>query len=959
MAWRWGTGVDCGNLPCVERHFHSPLDAHGDANATIALKMVHSQLQRAFLSCVFVPFLTADSMAISVDLIVGEGAYCGQATGWYYASAQGGTEPYQYDWYVMNGGTPIPFCMDCGYNLNNISEFTTYKVVVTDALSATAEDTELMPGFIATMFWDAGNYPYLAGASPVVYYLVSGEGPQGVMHDSQVTPGIAQGSAGNGYRTNSLPPGTSSCTITAWATYPAAATVCPPQDYVLSIGPPTVLPTVTPLQVQPSCSNGTTGRIEFALTNGSIPNGIHVRLKNAGGAIAGFQSFIHSDMPTATGTFTSLAPGNYHLLVTGVPPNAPVNFGIPGFNYTCRDSVAVMVPSTGAACGQAQGSVFIDSNLNCTKQTSEPGIPGVVLKVLPGPYFVNTSSTGDYSLQLPAGNYTINEEHAQIGQNCSAPPIPFTVPAVAYPPVTVNVPCTSLVAMDADISITSGPARPGFALQYALLTRNLTPAPSGNITVTVQLDPALSFTSAVPAPSSVVGNTLVWNQAALGPFESRSINIVTQVPNDVGLLGTALGTTATLATTVTDGALGNNQAVCVTTVTGSFDPNDKVALTSSGSRTQYDPAQDGWIDYTLRFQNTGTDTAFTVVITDTLPTNLDPATLVIGATSHAFTWTLRGARTLRFQFVNIRLPHAAVNEPGSHGFVSFRIRPVLPLAAGAQISNRANIFFDFNAPVITDPSVLTVPTPPVLLSPRAYLGGVYAAGSPPMSDALRTQGRLPLLEPYSALGYAHTGTGGGEVVQPSTLLVTGNNAIVDWVLVELRQASGAGAVVASRSALLQRDGDVVAPNGTSPLAFHVPSGGSYRIALRHRNHLGVMSASPITITTTTSTLNFTAPATATFGTNAQNNMSGVMVLWPGNVNFDGVVKYVGPNNDRDPILQAIGGSVPTNTVSNVYSGRDVNLDGVIRYVGANNDRDVILQTVGGSVPTATRVQQLP
>jgi hypothetical protein len=71
------------------------------------------------------------------------------------------------------------------------------------------------------------------------------------------------------------------------------------------------------------------------------------------------------------------------------------------------------------------------------------------------------------------------------------------------------------------------------------------------------------------------------------------------------------------------------------------------------------------------------------------------------------------------------------------------------------------------------------------------------------------------------------------------------------------------------------------------------------------------------------------------------------------------VKYSGVNNDRDPVLVAIGGSVPTNVVSGVYSPLDINLDGQLRYAGANNDRDIILQTIGGTVPTAVKVQQLP
>ncbi|MBK9515002.1 MAG: SprB repeat-containing protein [Flavobacteriales bacterium] len=112
------------------------------------------------------------------------------------------------------------------------------------------------------------------------------------------------------------------------------------------------------------------------------------------------------------------------------------------------------------------------------------------------------------------------------------------------------------------------------------------------------------------------------------------------------------------------------------------------------------------IDYTIRFQNTGTDTAFLVVITDTLPQHLDPSTIRMGAGSHGFSWSLSGQGTLRWVFPNILLPDSNVNEPRSHGFVSFRIRPYEPLLPGTTIENTANIHFDFNPPVVTEPSVL-------------------------------------------------------------------------------------------------------------------------------------------------------------------------------------------------------------------------------------------------------------
>ncbi len=426
----------------------------------------------------------------------------------------------------------------------------------------------------------------------------------------------------------------------------------------------------------------------------------------------------------------------------------------------------------------------------------------------------------------------------------------------------------------------------------------------------------------------------------------------------MGLLGYELVATASVSTANTDGNPANNSATNLRTITGAYDPNDKLACTSSGSTEVWDINDDEWIDYTIRFQNTGTDTAFHVVITDTLPPSLDPGSIIVGAASHTFTWELRDQGSLKFYFPNILLPDSNINEPRSHGFVGFRIRPRLPLLPGEEIINIANIYFDFNPPVITEPSILSVPLPGVLVAPRVLLNGPYVQATQRMNDGLRTAGLVPLTEPYSSLGYDHVG-GGGESVSSAVLTVTGDNAIVDWVVVELRSATSPYSVLATRSALVQRDGDVVATNGTGPITFS-QGNGNYRIAIRHRNHLGAMTNGAVTLNTSTATLvDLSVPATATYGSNARKAVGTRMVLWSGDINFDGIVKYVGSNNDRDPILTAIGGSTPTTVVSGSYHGTDVNLDGQLKYVGTNNDRDIILQTIGGSVPTAVRNEQLP
>ncbi len=70
------------------------------------------------------------------------------------------------------------------------------------------------------------------------------------------------------------------------------------------------------------------------------------------------------------------------------------------------------------------------------------------------------------------------------------------------------------------------------------------------------------------------------------------------------------------------------------------------------------------------------------------------------------------------------------------------------------------------------------------------------------------------------------------------------------------------------------------------------------------------------------------------------------------------IRYTGAENDRDPILAQVGGTLPTGTWVG-YTNNDVNMDGVVKYTGANNDRDPILMNIGGSVPTSTVAEQLP
>ena len=252
----------------------------------------------------------------------------------------------------------------------------------------------------------------------------------------------------------------------------------------------------------------------------------------------------------------------------------------------------------------------------------------------------------------------------------------------------------------------------------------------------------------------------------------------------------------------------------------------------------------------------------------------------------------------------------------------------------------------------------TASFPVVEMDIDVKLQGPYDAGSGLMDDALRTLAGFPLVEPFTPLGFTHYGEGGGETISPGVLAVSGNDAIVDWILVELRDKNDHSIVLNTRSALLQRDGDVVDLDGSSSLGMAVADD-SYYVAVRHRNHLPVLTANTVSLSAaSTASLDLSNPSTMTYGTDAQVNSSGVNLLWAGNAIADQVIKYTGSANDRDRVLIQVGGSIPTNTFAG-YTNEDLNLDGIVKYTGSSNDRDLILVNIGGSVPTNTRLEQLP
>ena len=218
-----------------------------------------------------------------------------------------------------------------------------------------------------------------------------------------------------------------------------------------------------------------------------------------------------------------------------------------------------------------------------------------------------------------------------------------------------------------------------------------------------------------------------------------------------------------------------------------------------------------------------------------------------------------------------------------------------------------------------------------------------------MRDDLRKKGLLPFEEPYSKMdAFQHIGGGGGEIVDTSLFQIEGANGIVDWIFIELRDPNDIENVVATCSGLIQCDGDLVSIGGDTIIHFTNIPVGDYFVAVRHRNHLGMVSLNPYTFSPTQIPfVDFTYNFTPVVGSHSSIEIDDQQTMWSGDLNNDGKIIYQGPNNDvfhmfLEILLDEENTDFLTNFISRGYTPNDFNLDGTIIYQGPNNDRANLL-----------------
>ncbi|HHM21117.1 MAG TPA: hypothetical protein ENJ20_03740, partial [Bacteroidetes bacterium] len=363
-------------------------------------------------------------------------------------------------------------------------------------------------------------------------------------------------------------------------------------------------------------------------------------------------------------------------------------------NQSLNQCITITEDNASEVCG----SIYYDANANCTEDSGEVPVPGTKIELTPGNIIGYADANGDYSVYAKPGTYTIT---VTPGSNWSAlcPNVQgtSTVTVVGIGnqycgnDFGLNASC-ALPDLKTEIATTAH--RIGFENLLVVDYENQGGSTSTGITLSVTFPSAITPREYSTSPDSYNNSVATWSLGNLTPGQKGAV-YVTYLVADTTTIGRSLQITSSLTGNESDCDATNDSYTETSAAVGAFDPND-ILVHPEGVIQRNE-----WLYYKIRFQNMGNTPASLVRVEDVLPEQLDLSTFEMGTASHTYEFQADG-RQFVWTFPNINLPDSLTNEPESHGFVTFRIKPRSDLSVGDRILNRAVIYFDLMEPVKTN-----------------------------------------------------------------------------------------------------------------------------------------------------------------------------------------------------------------------------------------------------------------
>jgi hypothetical protein len=422
-----------------------------------------------------------------------------------------------------------------------------------------------------------------------------------------------------------------------------------------------------------------------------------------------------------------------------------------------------------------EGTSLLDTNNNGCG-VGDISFPMINLNIesagITNSHFANNS--GNYSLPLSAGQYTITPAFENPGFYSFSPSsINVTFPS-NISPYNQNF-CVLPNGNHNDLEINILPissARPGFDAAYKLVFKNKgTTVQTGTINFTFN-DSFIDYVLSNQSVSNQSIGSLTWNFTNLLPFETREINFILNLnsPTESPALNSndILNFTASI-NGQTDEIPNDNISLLNQIVVNSYDPNDKTCLEG----ITITPNMVGeYVHYLIRFENNGTANAQNIVVKDMIDTSkFDINTLIPIKGSHNFETRISSTNKVEFIFKNINLPFDNANNDG---YVSFKIKTKPNLVVGNTFSNLANIYFDYNFPIVTNNYTTTIQNT-LSLQEYNYINDIVAYPNP-VKDILRfkTEHSIFKIEVYDIAGRILSSNSISENIIDLSALKTGD-----------------------------------------------------------------------------------------------------------------------------------------------------------------------------------------
>ncbi len=378
--------------------------------------------------------------------------------------------------------------------------------------------------------------------------------------------------------------------------------------------------------------------------------------------------------------------------------------------FTIFDTIS----SIGINCGTINGNVFIDNNSDCIKNAGDNNSNNTQIIVNPGNRIGYTNFNGDYVFHnLPFATYTITSSTTANMLATCATTLNTTLNSGTPNSINNNFAKEYLPITQPDIYVSawSQGIVPGFVCRVNYLVYNYNTFNANGIFKAILPSAFIpNITNAFPAAYTLSGDTIIWNFANIS-YTGWSPNFYVDFTTPLTTpLGSIFTTCMWAQPTATDLNYANNTYCYSRYVTGSFDPNDKTVSPLGVGANGDISASETDLTYLIRFQNTGNGPAVNIVVKDTLSPNVDINKFEMLGSSHNYMIDVLPGNVLRWKFNNIMLPDSNSNEPGSHGYIQYRIKRNNNNTPGTQIKNTAYIYFDFNEPVVTNTAINTIET---------------------------------------------------------------------------------------------------------------------------------------------------------------------------------------------------------------------------------------------------------